>query len=130
MSEAPWQPFTPDSVNVDIEDLVGFADRMSEDANHFLLSQVAGIDEHFADRPSFSGGGLKEGMSFEWAYDHVLSAVGQLLAHAEWGLRILGGGAGVIATEYRTGDELSAATVETVHRTFHPTTLPGEAHHE
>lgn len=114
MSEAPWRPFVPPSVDVEIGDLDRFAALMAEDVNYFLLSRAAGIDGLFAEDPPFAGGGLSEGLAFHGAYLNLKSALAQLLADAHAGLTALGGAAATIAADYAAGDAASAASVESV----------------
>jgi len=114
MSEAPWRPFAPPSLDVEITDLNQFAALLNEDSNYFLFSRAAGIDGLMTDDPAFEGGGLSEGLYFHGVYLNHQSALAQLLADAYNGLATLSAAAATIAADYTVEDEASASTVESV----------------
>ncbi|GAA1741483.1 hypothetical protein [Luedemannella helvata] len=108
------------TVDVDINGVLDFANRVITVQEDFAKSLGEGVTPMMKVKPAFGGGVVKEGAYFRGMHDNQVRAAMAMINDVVRGLAALSKASAGVAVEYLNGDAESQANVDDVYNAFTP----------
>jgi hypothetical protein len=113
------------TVEVDINSVVDFFQRMTTVSNDFAKSLDEGVSPMLKGaKPAFGSGVVNEGALLRSLHERQRQAAMKMLNEVAMGLAALAKASAVVAAQYADGDVSSKASVDDVYQAFIPTPVP------